>query len=80
MFVFWSQIFLLVVYDRVLFLICVKHPLIMTSALGILLMSFVVITGHISKYLQLTAFAHVSCTGVNAAACRYLTELSFPLT
>ena len=29
---------------------------------------------------QLTALSHVSCTGLNAAACRYLMALSFPLT
>ena len=43
-------------------------------------MSFSVIPGHVLKYPLLTSFEHVSCTRLNAAACRYLMEFSLTLT
>ena len=43
-------------------------------------MSFSVSPSHVSKYPLLTAFAHVSCTRINAAACKYFMVFSLPLT
>ena len=57
-----------------------RWPLIAASAIGILLISFAVSSGHVLNYPQLKAIARVSYTGLNAAACIYLMEFYLPLT
>ena len=64
--------FLLVVFERALLLICARWTLIVASALGILLMYFAVSPGHVLNYPLLTDLAHLSCTGINASTYRYL--------
>ena len=67
-------------FDQEYFLLCTRWSLIVASYLFILWIYFSVSPRHVLKYLLLTDFAHMSCTGLNAAACRYLIESYLPLT
>ena len=76
----YYPLLLLVFFDQEYFLLCTRWSLIVASYLFILWIYFSVSPRHVLKYLLLTDFAHMSCTGLNAAACRYLIESYLPLT
>ena len=75
-----SILLLLDVVELAFFMISDVCPVVVASSLGILLMPLAVSPGHVLKYPLLTALAHVSCTGINAAACWFFMVFYLPLT